>query len=380
MRPSARPRPHPLGPDWETAGFRQLGWRLMPLRLFLGVTFLYAALQKLANPDYLNAGSPTSVMSQMKALESSTPIGPLLRLSLHAPTLVGLMIAFGELAVALGILAGLWTRLAAIGGILLSLTFFLSVSWSTTPYFYGSDIVFVFAWSVFATCGAGGVLCLDAWIEDRARREGIPAARPVDEVRRRILIGARSTALLAGVAAVLGGATAVIGRIAGGTDQAGPQGLLGGPNAGAGGSRPRTRTAHHASTTSSTTSTPSTPSTDPTPATSEAPLGPVVSAPAGTAVAPASALPVGQARQFTDPATGAPAWALRPSSSKVVAFSAICTHAGCTVGYDPSAAEFVCPCHGGRFSATTGAVLGGPPPSPLRQIPARIVNNEIRVD
>src|SRR5947208_615975 len=75
---------------------------------------------------------------------------------------------FGELAVAAGIIAGLWTRLAAVGGMLLSLTFFLTVSWSTTPYFYGSDLVFIFAWSVFAMCGAGGVLSLDAWIDARA--------------------------------------------------------------------------------------------------------------------------------------------------------------------------------------------------------------------
>ena len=188
--------PRLLGADWERDGFRQLGWKLMPLRAFLGVTFVYAALQKLANPNYLRASSPTSVVSQMKALESSSPIGGLLRLSLHAPTLVGLMIAFGELAVAVGVLAGLWTRLAAVGGMLLSLTFFLTVSWATTPYYYGSDIAFLFAWSVLATCGAGGVLSLDAWIEARAAAAAPRVETGVDEVRRKILIGARSTAML----------------------------------------------------------------------------------------------------------------------------------------------------------------------------------------
>lgn len=365
MAPTSRP--HPLGPDWESEGFRQLGWRLMPLRLFLGVTFLYAALQKLANPNYLKPSSPSSVMAQMKALESTSPIGPLIRLSLHAPTFVGLLIAIGELAVALGILAGLWTRLAAIGGMLLSLTFFLTVSWNTTPYFYGSDIVFVFAWSVFVACGAGGVLSLDAWVDARAERERRwAAAGPVDAARRRILIGARSAALLAVVGGVLGGATAVIGRAAAGNGTSGLSGL-------APGAQPTTAPRRRRRTSQPGPTAP--PSTSSTTRTHKP-----AKRPSGTALSPVSAVPVGQGRQFNDPASGQPAWLLRPSSASVLAFSAVCTHAGCTVGYDPSADQFVCPCHGGRYSAQTGAVISGPPPTPLRQIPARIVNNEIRVD
>jgi thiosulfate dehydrogenase [quinone] large subunit len=338
----------------------------MPLRVFLGVTFLYASLQKLANPNYLRAGSPTSVVAQMKALESSSPIGPLLRVSLHAPTLVGLLIAIGELAVALGLLAGLWTRLAAVGGLLLSLTFFLTVSWATTPYFYGSDIVFVFAWSVFVTCGAGGVLSLDAWIEARAARSIGGSGRPFDETRRRILIGARSTALLAGLAGVLGGTTAIVGRAVGGTRCGGHAALPPRPTSTDGASNAGQRVHRAAKRHHSASGSPSSPSTQ--------------RAATGTALFPASAVAVGRGKQFSDPASGRPAWLLRPSSSTVVAFSAVCTHAGCTVGYDASASEFVCPCHGGRFSARTGAVLGGPPPAPLSHIPARIVNDEVRVD
>lgn len=47
------------------------------------------------------------------------------------------------------------------------------------------------------------------------------------------------------------------------------------------------------------------------------------------------------------------------------AFSAICTHLGCIVTYDPGSSAIVCPCHDGRFNPTTGAVLSGPPPSGL---------------
>jgi thiosulfate dehydrogenase [quinone] large subunit len=367
MRDAAGPRL--LGPAWQTHRFAQLGWQLLPLRAFLGVTFLYASLQKLANPDYLRAGSPTSVVAQMRSLEATSPIGPLLRLSMHAPTLVGLLIAIGELAVALGILAGLWTRLAAVAGMLLSLTFFLTVSWGTRPYYYGSDIVFFFAWTVFAACGAGGVLSVDAWIQ--ARAAGGPAYGVGGRTRREILVGARSAALLAGLGAVVGGVAAGAGRVIGGTKTAAgsaPSQLPGttpasppvvnsGGGAGQAGAHHKRRQAAHRGT-----------------------AGGGNQATPGRALAPVSAVPVGHGRQFTDPRSGRPGWLLRPSTTQILAFSAVCTHAGCTVGFDAAADEFVCPCHGGRYSARTGAVLSGPPPAPLTRIPARIVGHEIRVD
>lgn len=48
------------------------------------------------------------------------------------------------------------------------------------------------------------------------------------------------------------------------------------------------------------------------------------------------------------------------------AFSAVCTHLGCLVKWDPAAAEFICPCHGGKFNAD-GVNTFGPPPRPLKQ-------------
>ncbi|MDQ2839396.1 MAG: DoxX family membrane protein, partial [Actinomycetota bacterium] len=169
----------------------QPGWLLLPLRGFLGVTFTYAGLQKLANPGYLDPHNPTSAAHQMLMLHNSSPIGWLLGLSAHAPTLVGLLIAFGELAVGVGTLAGLWTRVAAAGGALLSLTFFFTVSWNTTPYYYGSDIVFVFAWLVMIAFGADGVLSTDTWLRNRARRDLAvgpePAAATVAVPRLRTL-------------------------------------------------------------------------------------------------------------------------------------------------------------------------------------------------
>ncbi len=77
------------------------------LRAFLGVTFTYAGLQKLTNRYFFEAANPGSIQAQLHASITSSPIGPLIRLAAHEPVLVGLLIAFGEVAVGLGTLFGL---------------------------------------------------------------------------------------------------------------------------------------------------------------------------------------------------------------------------------------------------------------------------------
>ncbi|HTW99967.1 MAG TPA: Rieske 2Fe-2S domain-containing protein, partial [Acidimicrobiales bacterium] len=55
----------------------------------------------------------------------------------------------------------------------------------------------------------------------------------------------------------------------------------------------------------------------------------------------------------------------------------ICTHAGCTVNFDESVEEFICPCHGSEYNAATGAVLRGPAPLPLPQIGLDVRDGEV---
>jgi len=54
----------------------------------------------------------------------------------------------------------------------------------------------------------------------------------------------------------------------------------------------------------------------------------------------------------------------QPEAGTYKAFSAICTHQGCTVAAVQNG-SIVCPCHGGSFSIADGSVQGGPPPGPL---------------
>ncbi len=59
--------------------------------------------------------------------------------------------------------------------------------------------------------------------------------------------------------------------------------------------------------------------------------------------------------------------AYRNDAGAVTRLSPICTHMGCTVGWNAAERTWDCPCHGSRFEAT-GKVISGPAESPLEAI------------
>jgi len=67
---------------------------------------------------------------------------------------------------------------------------------------------------------------------------------------------------------------------------------------------------------------------------------------------------------------------VRGADDTVHAFSAICTHQGCTVDR-VKGGHILCPCHGSSFDAATGAVTGGPAPRPLPAINVVVQNGTV---
>ncbi|WP_326658514.1 DoxX family protein [Streptomyces sp. NBC_00385] len=142
---------------------------LLPLRIFLGVTFIYAALDKLTDSAFFHATGPGSIGEQMTAVRDSAAIPALVDLALKSPSGFGYAIAFGELAVGIGTLLGLWTRIAALGGALISLSLWLTVSWQVSPYYLGNDLIYLMAWLPLLLGGAA-TLSVDAFLATRRRR------------------------------------------------------------------------------------------------------------------------------------------------------------------------------------------------------------------
>lgn len=94
----------------------------------------------------------------------------------------------------------------------------------------------------------------------------------------------------------------------------------------------------------------------------------------GVALAKVADIPVGGSVGRTS-ADGKPIVLAQPVAGTVVAFSAICTHRGCTVA--AAGKEFHCPCHGSVFDAVTGNVKGGPAPEPLNKIDVHVAAGEV---
>ncbi len=306
------------------------GWVLLPLRAFLALVFLYAGVSKIADRRFLDSSSPVSMHATVVAVRPGSPIGWLLGPAASHSFAFGLLMALAELAVGLGLLAGLFARVAAAGGMLLSLSLWLTVSWHAEPWFTSADVVYLFALTPFVIVGAGGVLSLDEWLAQAAQRR--PGA--AEDRTRRALLG---WALVVAGGVIAGGAS--LFRRAPGTAGAGALPATGSPL--------------------------------PSAAT------PGGSAGEGQPLAKVSDVPVDGGTQVIDPVSGDPTWVLQLQPGSFTAYDAVCPHQGCPVRFVSASEGFVCPCHGSHFDST-GHRLSGPAPGGLTAVPVTSDGTEVR--
>jgi thiosulfate dehydrogenase [quinone] large subunit len=357
-------------------------WALLPLRVFLGVTFLFAGLQKLANPTFFNSKDPSGIHAQLLGALHTSPLHALLGHLVNFSTPIGLTIAWAEVAIGVGVLFGLWTRVAAVGGVLLSLSLFFAVSFHSSPYYTGADIVFVFAWLPFILSGSSSRYSVDAWVKnflakkngtDRSEYVAIPFAQlqricgnfndntcaareflacdaavcpvllgssapvatPVEIRsldRRTLIVGGAAAASVAAAAAIFGSTVAATGKLIGDAQL------------------PKT-SSNELSLGTGTTPTTST--------------GAKYS---GTLLGPATGVRQSEPATFTIPTSGDPGIIFNEGSEKFIGYDTVCPHMGCTVAYSPSAKLLVCPCHNSEFLVSTGAVISGPAPRGLLKL------------
>jgi thiosulfate dehydrogenase [quinone] large subunit len=311
---------------------------LLPLRFFVGGTFLFAGLDKLLDPAFLQASGPGSIGEQLLTYSRDSPLAPLITtFALPAPVLVGVIVASVEIVAGLGAISGLAYRACAVIGACLAAMFFLTASWTVRPFYLGADLPFLFGWITLGLAGDGGLFVIGPAIErafDLGPPPGSPPGpQPADRTRRGLL---QLVVLAAGSLSVAG--------IAGTLSAFGP----------AFASEPAPSSGPQANG-----------SPGPSP-------NPLASRPPGE-ISTAAEVRAQRALPFTDPSTGDPAVLVALASGTIVAFDAVCTHAGCTVNFDRLSGHLLCPCHGAIFDPAHGAaVLGGPTDQPLTSLPIRI--------
>ncbi|MCX4574036.1 Rieske (2Fe-2S) protein [Streptomyces sp. NBC_01571] len=112
---------------------------------------------------------------------------------------------------------------------------------------------------------------------------------------------------------------------------------------------------------------------------SQASASPAASAPTsgaagGAELASTSDIPVGGGKIFKDRKVVV----TQPTKGEFKAFSAICTHQGCTVS-TVADGTIDCPCHGSKYRITDASVVAGPAPRPLPAERITVEGNSIRL-
>lgn len=393
---------------------------MVPLRLFLGLTFVYAGLQKVTDAQFFNPTARGFIGRQIAAFANGSPLHDfLLHVALPNATFFGAMVVLGELAIGICVLWGLFLRPAAFFGAFLNLILFLSADWRIYPYFYGSDIVFIFCWITLLIAGPSNQIlpALDTRLVfslvERAQLRYQRQVAAVCAVVFGVKVGPDSPGINTQFRIPQVGNQLTTGV---GTRQLGGTGLLSSPysqtqnrqTGGWPGTSPTTSSSRQAeipksrsrrsfisgaaagggvmlalawlvetlrlgpgSTNNNTNVANLPPAATPTPAGSPVKGGtPRSNTPvAGETIAKISDVPTNKAFNFTLPSSE-PGILIHLNNGQFVAYNATCTHAGCPVDFDGDTEQLLCPCHGAIFNpARAGEVISGPAQTPLATIP-----------
>jgi thiosulfate dehydrogenase [quinone] large subunit len=262
------------------------------MRLWLGITWIYAGWDKASDPGFLEAGSSTYIGSQLSGFSTHSPVSFVFDTLIEYASLVGGFVIISEFAIGLATLLWVAPRLAAFGGFLMSLGLWLADTFYVSPYFLASNTAYAVLWLSYLLLLIGN-----------GKRKVFTMSLERRSVLRVGITGA--------LAVAFAGAGKFFAKAA--------------------------------------------------PATSTSAAG------KGTKIIKLASIKIGGVHNFVA-GNGAPSVLFRTKKG-VFAYSAICTHQGCTVSYSTSSKTLKCPCHGAEFDPNkSGQVVNGPAETPLGKV------------
>lgn len=148
----------------------------------MGFTFLYAGLQHLTDPAYFAPSMAGYIGKLVIGYSTGSPIHGFL-IGVVEPNAVafGYSVAIGECLIGIAVLTGFLFRIAALAGLLLNFTFYLSATWNAFPFYFGSDIVFVMCWLTLLLTGPQLGKSFDGVLATRYRSLSWLVSKPPQE-------------------------------------------------------------------------------------------------------------------------------------------------------------------------------------------------------
>ena len=137
----------------------QAGLFWLPIRLFLGFSWIEASWHKISGHGWLDGGSALAgYWTKAVAQDPKTGTGPItfewyrdflnVLLQGHHEVWFAWLIAFGEMAVGIGLVLGALTGVAAFFGCLMNMSFLLAGSASTNPIMFTLAVGLILGWKV----------------------------------------------------------------------------------------------------------------------------------------------------------------------------------------------------------------------------------------
>ncbi|HET7771893.1 MAG TPA: DoxX family protein [Chloroflexota bacterium] len=176
----------------------RMAWVWLPVRLFVSYQWLTSGWGKISNPAWTETGTALrGFWERAAALPTAPGAKPPITFDWYRSflefllagnhhTWFGPMVAFGEVAIGLGLLLGAFTGIAAFFGAFMNLNFMLAGTASTNPILFLLQISLMLAWKI------AGLFGLDYWLLRWIGTPWRPGAiaghrvdRPTDELAAR---------------------------------------------------------------------------------------------------------------------------------------------------------------------------------------------------